>query len=825
MKYNFSGFTGKGNEALNNAILAAERFGHTFVGSEHLLLGILMTGSSVANSILSEFKVTLSEVERLVAETVGRGIPTKLSPEHLTPRAKRVVENAIAGTKQLGKDAVGTEHILIGILGEGDNYAIRFMSELGVDIPALTSKVLQVVGLDENGAYDGGSAERNNSNSSKPKGKTNTPNLEKFGHDLTEDARNNKLDPVIGRGAEIERVIQILCRRTKNNPCLIGEPGVGKTAVVEGLAERIAEGKAPDILKNKRVITLDLTGMVAGTKYRGDFEERIKSIIDEVIKNDDIILFIDEVHTLIGTGSAEGSTDAANILKPSLARGDLQVIGATTLAEYRKNIEKDSALERRFQPVTVGEPNEEDAISILMGLRDRYEEHHKVKITDEAIKSAVKLSSRYITDRYLPDKAIDLIDEAGSRVRLATSEEPDNIKSLEEEIEKLNEEKTNFISSQNFEKAAELRDKEKELSDKLKAEKEKWQETTKGYTGTVTEQQIADIVSGWTGIPTGQLTEEESERLLKMEDILHSRIVGQNEAVTAVAKAIRRGRVGLKDPKRPIGSFIFLGPTGVGKTELCKALAEAMFGSEDAMIRLDMSEYMEKHTVSRIVGSPPGYVGFEEGGQLTEKVRRKPYSVILFDEIEKAHPDVFNILLQILEDGMLTDSQGRKVDFKNTVIIMTSNIGARLITDKKTSFGFSSAEDADEALETDVKSEVLEELKNHFRPEFLNRVDDIIVFSKLGHEDIKKIAQNMLSGLKQRLSLLEIDIRFDESSIDAIADAGFDKVYGARPLRRAIQSKIEDPLSEKMLDGSIKKGDKVICSFKEKEFVFENANN
>ncbi|MEE1026840.1 MAG: ATP-dependent Clp protease ATP-binding subunit [Acutalibacteraceae bacterium] len=825
MKYNFSGFTGKGNEALNNAILAAERFGHTFVGSEHLLLGILMTGSSVANSILAEFKVTLSEVERLVAETVGRGIPTKLSPEHLTPRAKRVVENAIAGTKQLGKDAVGTEHILIGILGEGDNYAIRFMSELGVDIAALTSKVLQIVGLDENGSYDGGSAERSDRNTPKSKGKSSTPNLEKFGHDLTEDAKNNKLDPVIGRGEEIERVIQILCRRTKNNPCLIGEPGVGKTAVVEGLAERIAEGKAPDILKNKRVITLDLTGMVAGTKYRGDFEERIKSIIDEVVKSDDIILFIDEVHTLIGTGSAEGSTDAANILKPSLARGDLQVIGATTLAEYRKNIEKDSALERRFQPVTVGEPNEEDAVSILMGLRDRYEEHHKVKITDEAIKSAVKLSSRYITDRYLPDKAIDLIDEAGSRVRLATSEEPDNIKTLEEEIEKLNEEKTNFISSQNFEKAAELRDKEKELSDKLKAEKEKWQETTKGYTGTVTEQQIAEIVSGWTGIPIGQLTEEESERLLKMEDILHSRIIGQNDAVTAVAKAIRRGRVGLKDPKRPIGSFIFLGPTGVGKTELCKALAEAMFGSEDAMIRLDMSEYMEKHTVSRIVGSPPGYVGFEEGGQLTEKVRRKPYSVILFDEIEKAHPDVFNILLQILEDGMLTDSQGRKVDFKNTVIIMTSNIGARLITDKKTSFGFSSAEDADEALETDVKSEVLEELKAHFRPEFLNRVDDIIVFSKLGHEDIKKIAQNMLDGLKQRLSLLEIEAGFDESAIDAIADVGFDKVYGARPLRRAIQSKIEDPLSEKMLDGSIKKGDKVICSFKENNFVFENVNN
>ncbi len=590
MKYNFNGFTGKGNEALNNAILSAERFGHTYVGSEHLLIGILMTESSVASAVLEENNVVLSDVERLVTETVGRGIPTKLSPEHLTPRAKRIIENAIASAKQLGKEAVGTEHILIEILSEGDNYAIRFISELGVSIPNLASKLLDVVGVGNVDAEGGSAQHPQGGFKEKQKGKSSTKTLDKFGHDLTADAKNNKLDPVIGRSEEIERVIQILCRRTKNNPCLIGEPGVGKTAVVEGLAQRIVDGNAPDILKNKRVITLDLTGMVAGTKYRGDFEERIKAIIDEVIKNDDVILFIDEVHTIIGTGSSEGSTDAANILKPSLARGDLQVIGATTLAEYRKNIEKDSALERRFQPVTVGEPNEEDCISILMGLRDRYEAHHKVKITDEAIKAAVKLSSRYITDRYLPDKAIDLIDEAGSRMRLATSEEPDEIKNLEQEIKALGDEKISFISSQNFEKAAELRDKEKELTEKLKAEKEKWQSANEGYTGNVTENEIADIVSNWTGIPTGQLTEEESERLLKMEDILHSRIVGQNEAVTAVSKAIRRGRVGLKDPKRPTGSFIFLGPTGVGKTELCKALAEAMFGSEDAMIPLDMSE-------------------------------------------------------------------------------------------------------------------------------------------------------------------------------------------------------------------------------------------
>ncbi len=821
MRYNFNGFTEKGNEALNNAILSAERFGHTYVGSEHLLLGILMTGSGAAYSILSEQGVSLSDVERLVSETVGRGVPTQLSPEHLTPRAKRVVENAIAGTRHMGRQFVGTEHILIGILSEGDNYAIRFISELGVDVATLTTQILEVVGLsDEENAKSTPESAKNPKNTTKKSGKSTTATLDKYGHDLTDDAKNGRLDPVIGRSEEIERVIQILCRRTKNNPCLIGEPGVGKTAVVEGLAQRIVSGEAPDILRNKRLVTLDLTGMVAGTKYRGDFEERIKAIIDEVCGADDVILFIDEVHTIIGTGSAEGSTDAANILKPSLARGDLQVIGATTLAEYRKNIEKDAALERRFQPVTVGEPNEEDSIAILKGLRDRYEAHHKVTITDEAIEAAVKLSSRYIADRFLPDKAIDLIDEAGSRVRLNVSHEPEELKELENDIKKVSEEKNEYIKAQNFEKAAELRDKEKELQAILKDKKDSWKDQAAKTVSRVTEREIAEIVSGWTGIPTGQLTEEESERLLKMESVLHDRIIGQDEAVTAVSKAIRRGRVGLKDPKRPIGSFIFLGPTGVGKTELCKALAEAMFGSENAMIRLDMSEYMEKHTVSRIVGSPPGYVGFEEGGQLTEQVRRKPYSVILFDEVEKAHPDVFNILLQILEDGMLTDSQGRKVDFKNTVIIMTSNIGARLITEKKTSFGFADAADGDERLESEIKDDVLEELKKHFKPEFLNRVDDVIVFTKLSHADIEQIASKMLENLVKRLAALEINITFDETAICAIADAGFDKVYGARPLRRAIQSKIEDPLSEKLLDGSVKKGAKVLCRY-EDTFVFE----
>ena len=791
------------------------KFNLSYVGTELILYAILSTPKCDACAYLNKFGATnenyFPPLKKMLKERNVQGF---------TVKAISAQKNAVDISGSLKLSYVSTEHLLLSILSIEDCRAMSILRSLGVDIPKLYAFILERIKGKVRAENITGETKSNtdkpvknvkdnvdftvdNTQNSEVIDEKPTP-LDGFGYYLTDRALKGEIDVVLGRDEEISRVIQTLSRKTKNSPLLLGEAGVGKTAVVEGLALKIASGEAPEFLRNKKIFSLDLTGMVAGTKYRGDFEERIKAVIEEVTKSDDVIVFIDEIHTIIGAGSAEGSTDAANILKPSLARGDLQVIGATTLAEYRKNIEKDSALERRFQPVTVGEPNEQDAISILMGLRDRYEGHHKVKITDGAVEAAVKLSSRYITDRYLPDKAIDLIDEAGSRVRLATSAEPDEIKNLEQEIKTIEEEKDSFISSQNFEKAAELRDKERELSERLKEKKEKWQTENKGYTGTVTENEIADIVSHWTGIPTGQLTEEESERLLKMEDILHSRIVGQNEAVTAVSKAIRRGRVGLKDPRRPTGSFIFLGPTGVGKTELCKALAEAMFGSEDAMIRLDMSEYMEKHTVSRIVGSPPGYVGFEEGGQLTEKVRRKPYSVVLFDEIEKAHPDVFNILLQILEDGIFTDSQGRMVDFKNTVVIMTSNIGARLITDKKTSFGFSSATDADEALESDVKNQVLEELKRHFRPEFLNRVDDTIVFSKLGLEDIKKIAKNMLKGLKKRLAALEIDAEFDESAITAVADAGFDKVYGARPLRRAIQSKIEDALSEKMLDGSIK---------------------
>ena len=719
MKYNFNGFTSKANEALNQAISSAEQLGHTYVGSEHLLLGLLKIGSGVAASVLNRNGVTAEKVEELIRATIGCGTPTRLSPDYFTPRAKRVIETAMAGCSNMGKKYVGTEHLLIGILSEGDNYAIRFINEIGADTSAITSEALSASGINPEDSVG-------KSDKSASKSDGNVPTLSKFGRDLTAEAKKGKIDPVIGREKEIERVIQILCRRTKNNPCLIGEPGVGKTAIVEGLAQKIAEGAVPDILQNKRVFTLDLTGMVAGIKYRGDFEERIKSVIEEVTKAGDIILFIDEVHTIIGAGSAEGSTDAANILKPSLARGEFQLIGATTISEYRKNIEKDSALERRFQPVNVAEPSEEDAILILKGLKDKYEAHHKVKITDEAITAAVKLSTRYISDRFLPDKAIDLIDEAASKVRLSVCAAPPELKELEEKIAAAEAEKDEAINSQEFERAASLRDSEKKLKAEYEKARDDWKKQNSHCNGEVGEQDIAEIVSSWTGVPVSQLTEEESARLLRLEDELHNRIVGQDEAVTAVAKAIRRGRVGLKDPKRPIGSFIFLGPTGVGKTELCKALAQAMFGSENMMIRLDMSEYMEKHTVSKLVGSPPGYVGFEEGGQLTEKVRRNPYSVILFDEIEKAHPDVFNMLLQILEDGILTDSQGRRVDFKNTVIIMTSNVGARLITEKKVSFGFGESGKDDNK---DVKELVLNELKNTFRPEFLNRVDDIIVFS------------------------------------------------------------------------------------------------
>lgn len=818
--YQFKGFTEKANKALNLAIESAEEMRHNYVGTEHILYGLVKEGSGVAATALNECGVTEDALREKLESINGTMSLVELTPDDFTPRTKRVLRAAVIISSKTGYTYVGTEHLLLAILSESDSYAVAFLEELGVSVERLAQAVSKGM---QGGADDGfGGFENESAPNGSQKGGSA---LDKFGRDLTQAAKNGEIDPVIGREKEIQRVIQILSRRTKNNPVLIGEPGVGKTAVAEGLALEIAKGNVPEILKDKRVVSLDLTGMVAGAKYRGDFEERIKAAIDEVKKSKNTILFIDELHTIVGAGAAEGSADAANILKPSLARGDFQVIGATTLNEYRKYIEKDAALERRFQPVKVGEPTPEQAVQILKGLRDSYEAHHKVKITDEAINAAVTLSSRYIADRYLPDKAIDLIDEGASKVRLASLTSPDNVKELEDEIADYEKEKASAINEQDFERAARLRDEQKELQTKLDDAKKKWQEQQKGNSGEVTAEDIAKIVSEWTGIPVVQLTKEESERLLNMENVLHERVIGQSEAVTAIAKAIRRGRVGLKDPKRPVGSFIFLGPTGVGKTELCKALAEAMFGDENAMLRLDMSEYMEKHTVSKLIGSPPGYVGFEEGGQLTEKVRRKPYSVVLFDEIEKAHPDVFNMLLQILEDGRLTDSQGRTVDFKNTIIIMTSNVGARLITEKQSSLGFNSEnENAEESEKKDIKELVTGELRKVFRPEFLNRVDDIIVFNKLNKDEIKQIAVKMLKTLENRLDKMNIKISFTDNAISDIADKGFDENYGARPLRRAIQNEIEDPLSEQMLEGKVKDGAVVTCDFADGQFTFTTAN-
>lgn len=818
--YQFKGFTEKANKALNLAIESAEEMRHNYVGTEHILYGLVKEGSGVAATALNECGVAEDALREKLESINGTMSLVELTPDDFTPRTKRVLRAAVIISSKTGYTYVGTEHLLLAILSESDSYAVAFLEELGVSVERLAQAVSKGM---QGGADDGfGGFENESAPNGSQKGGSA---LDKFGRDLTQAAKNGEIDPVIGREKEIQRVIQILSRRTKNNPVLIGEPGVGKTAVAEGLALEIAKGNVPEILKDKRVVSLDLTGMVAGAKYRGDFEERIKAAIDEVKKSKNTILFIDELHTIVGAGAAEGSADAANILKPSLARGDFQVIGATTLNEYRKYIEKDAALERRFQPVKVGEPTPEQAVQILKGLRDSYEAHHKVKITDEAINAAVTLSSRYIADRYLPDKAIDLIDEGASKVRLASLTSPDNVKELEDEIADYEKEKASAINEQDFERAARLRDEQKELQTKLDDAKKKWQEQQKGNSGEVTAEDIAKIVSEWTGVPVVQLTKEESERLLNMENVLHERVIGQSEAVTAIAKAIRRGRVGLKDPKRPVGSFIFLGPTGVGKTELCKALAEAMFGDENAMLRLDMSEYMEKHTVSKLIGSPPGYVGFEEGGQLTEKVRRKPYSVVLFDEIEKAHPDVFNMLLQILEDGRLTDSQGRTVDFKNTIIIMTSNVGARLITEKQSSLGFNSEnENAEESEKKDIKELVTGELRKVFRPEFLNRVDDIIVFNKLNKDEIKQIAVKMLKTLENRLDKMNIKISFTDNAISEIADKGFDENYGARPLRRAIQNEIEDPLSEQMLEGKVKDGAVVTCDFADGQFTFTTAN-
>lgn len=811
--FKFTGFTEKANKSLNAAVKAAEDLGHTYIGSEHILLGLLSDTSTVAGAVLAAHNITYAEIEEELKRSIGVGVPTELQPDDFTPRSKNILETSVAFARQMGQQLVGTEHVLLAIAREGSCSATLLLSRAGVSMQDIVNDVSK--------ALMGGAANAGTDN--KDGGKENESMLSQFGRDLTKLAKDGKIDPVIGRQKEIERVIQILSRRTKNNPCLIGEPGVGKTAIAEGLALKIVSGEVPELLKDKKIYSLDLTGMVAGTKYRGDFEERIKKVIDEVKNAKDVILFIDEVHTLIGAGSAEGAADAANILKPSLARGELQIIGATTIEEYRKHIEKDAALERRFQPVMVDEPSQEEAIEILKGIKDKYEAHHKVKITDEAIESAVKLSTRYIGDRYLPDKAIDLIDEAASRVRLRSYTAPSDLKELEDKKKSVEAEKLSAVNAQEFERAAALRDEERKLDKEIKDKKENWHDMAGKSHDEVTPADIADIVSSWTGVPVTQLSTEESDRLLHMEDELHRRIVGQDEAVEAVSRAIRRGRVGLKDPKKPIGSFIFLGPTGVGKTELCKALAAAMFGDENAMIRLDMSEYMEKHTVSRLIGSPPGYVGYDEGGQLTEKVRRKPYSVVLFDEIEKAHPDVFNMLLQILDDGVLTDGQGRRVDFKNCIIIMTSNVGAKLISQKQKAFGFAAGAKELEQNEKEIKDAVMGELRNTFRPEFLNRVDDIIVFQRLTKENIKEIASRLLAVLQKRVEDMGIEVTFSDEAVSKIADAGFDDVYGARPLKRAIQSRIEDALSEEMLKGNVKKGGKYICNVKDDKFVFDKA--
>ncbi len=794
-------FTERAQEALQIANDIAIQLGHNYIGTEHLLYGLTKEGSGVANKVLENQNVTAENVLEKIEELIGKGEIEIKETTGFTPRTKRVIENAYREAKRLGSDYIGTEHLLIGIMREGDSIAVRIMMALNLNPQKLYNEIVKII--NEYGEVDNSNKENKNVATSF----NSTPTLNQFGTDLTKIAKEGKLDPVIGRKHEIERVIQILSRRNKNNPCLIGEPGVGKTAAVEGLAEKIVSGDVPEILKNKRVVTLDISSMVAGAKYRGDFEERIKKSLKETKKAGDVILFIDEIHTIVGAGAAEGAIDAANILKPLLARGEVQVIGATTLNEYRKHIEKDSALERRFQPVTINEPTIEESIQILKGLRDKYEAHHNVKITDESIEAAVKLSSRYINDRFLPDKAIDLIDEASSRVKLKTYTEPETLKKLEEKIEKLQKEKEEAIQVQDFEKAAKLRDEERAKREELDKKRDKWKEKNIKDVRNITEEDIAEVIGSWTGIPAKKISQDENEKLKNLEKSLHERVVGQEEAVISVSKAIKRGRVGLKDPNRPIGSFMFLGPTGVGKTELSKALAETLFGDEESVIRVDMSEYMEAHSTSKMIGSPPGYVGFDEGGGLTEKVRRKPYSIILFDEIEKAHPDVMNMLLQILEDGRLTDSHGRTVNFKNAVIIMTSNVGAKLITEKK-SLGFtSSAEDDSKKEYENIKKDVMGELKRGFKPEFLNRIDEIIVFHKLNTEEISAITDIMLKKVIERLKEQNINIKIDDKAKQLIIKKGTDATYGARPLRRAIQTILEDKLAEEILDGKLKAGD------------------
>jgi ATP-dependent Clp protease ATP-binding subunit ClpC len=806
----FERFTEKAIKVIMLAQEEARRLGHNFVGTEQILLGLIGEGTGVAAKVLKSMGVNLKDARIEVEKIIGRGSGFVAVEIPFTPRAKRVLELSLEEARQLGHNYIGTEHLLLGLIREGEGVAARVLENLGVDLSKVRTQVIRMLGETAEVSAGGGGGSG---------GRTKTPTLDEFGSNLTQMAVDGKLDPVVGRQKEIERVIQILGRRTKNNPVLIGEPGVGKTAIAEGLAQRIATGDIPDILEDKRVVTLDIGLLVAGTKYRGEFEERLKKIMDEIRQASNVILVIDEVHTLIGAGAAEGAIDAANILKPALARGELQCIGATTLDEYRKHIERDAALERRFQPVTVGEPSVDETIEILYGLRERYEKHHKLKILDEALIAAAKLADRYISDRFLPDKAIDLMDEAGSRVRLMNSQLPPAAKELDQQLRQVLRDKDEAVRSQDFDKAGELRDKEMELKTEIKAiaQNKKVADVTAegGDSPVVTEEDIAGIVASWTGVPVSKLTESESEKLLHMEDTLHQRLIGQDEAVKSISRAIRRARVGLKNPNRPIASFIFSGPTGVGKTELTKALAAYFFGAEDAMIRLDMSEYMERHTVSKLIGSPPGYVGYNEGGQLTEAVRRKPYTVVLFDEIEKAHPDVFNLLLQILEDGRLTDAKGRTVDFKNTMLIMTSNIGSKVIEKGGGGLGFEFGESEVDSQYNRIRSLVNEELKQYFRPEFLNRLDEIIVFRQLTKPEVKEIADILLNEVFKRLLEKNISLQVTERFKDRLVEEGYNPSYGARPLRRAIMRLLEDSLAEEMLSGKIKEEDVIVVDVNE----------
>ncbi len=812
----FGRFTERASKAIYLAEEEARMLNHDYIGTEHILLGLVKEGEGIASVVLDNMGIDLEDLREQIVDVIGEGDePSKV--RGLTPRTKRVFELSFEEARILGQSYAGTEHLLLGLIKEGEGVAAAILRNSGVDLERTRSEIITMINQNYATGKPMDSWQRGV--------ESDTPTLDEYGRDLTVLAKEDKIDPVIGRSKEIERVIQILSRRTKNNPVLIGEPGVGKTAIAEGLAQKILQGEVPELLKDKRVVTLDLAGMVAGAKYRGEFEERLKKVMDELIEAKNVILFIDEMHTIIGAGASEGSIDASNILKPSLARGELQAIGATTIDEYRKYIEKDPALERRFQPVMVEEPSEEDALKILEGLRDKYEAHHRVKISDEALKAAVELSSRYITDRYLPDKAIDLIDEAGSRKRLQSVTPPSDLNELETKIADLNQEKEEAINTQDYEKAASIRDEEKQVKAELDKKKEEWSQTKHTCDKEVTYDDIAHIVSTWTGIPVKKMSTEESQKLLDLEDILHKKVVGQNQAISTLANAVRRARAGLKDPNKPIGSFIFVGPTGVGKTYVTQALAEALFGDEKAVIRVDMSEYMEKHSVSKLVGSPPGYVGYEEGGQLTEKVRRKPYSVILFDEIEKAHPDVFNILLQLLDEGRLTDSKGRVVDFKNTVIILTSNVGASTLK-KQGTLGFSAPKqgEAEKQEYEKMKEKINEELKRTFRPEFLNRIDDTIIFHTLNKDQIKQIVEIMISDLEDRLRELNINIKVTDKAEEHIGEVGFDPDYGARPLERAIRNLVENPLSEEMLKGNVKNNDNIEIDYDGDKIVFNKIS-